>query len=216
MKKALILLCLALISITAMSQGRKYQKGMLKAIKQMDELSDLAGLKGSAATFEAFGEANPAEWLPNYYASLALINASFTAGDEDSKDKLLEKAQKSISYAVKLAPRESELQVLQAFHYIGLMSVDPSTRGAEYFEDVLYTLDKAAEMNSENPRAAFLSAMMSLNLPEFMGGGPEAAKPLFLEAEKKFKAFENDNPLWPSWGAEDVQAELEKLKDINP
>ncbi len=214
MEKALILLTVILVSMPAVSQGRKYQKGMLKAIQQMDEISDPSSLKELAATFETFSETHPTEWIPNYYASLALINASFDVSDEDSKDKLLERAKKSIGYSMKLAPQESELHVLQAFYYIAMMSVDPSIRGPEYYEDVLASLDKAHELNSKNPRAAFLQAMMSLNMPEFLGGGPELAKPIFLEAKQKFEAFENDNPLWPSWGAESVLEELEKLKDI--
>jgi hypothetical protein len=214
MKKALILLTLTLVSLSALPQDRKYQKAMLKAIKKMDQVSDPAVLKESAAAFEALGENNPTEWIPSYYASLALINASFEEKDEVSKDKLLERASKAIGYAMKLAPKESELHVLQAFYYIGMISVDSDIRGPEYFEDVLYSLGKAEELDSKNPRGAFLQAMMTLNLPEFLGGGPEAAKPLFLEAEKLFSEFENDNPLWPSWGAEDVQAELERLKEI--
>jgi hypothetical protein len=214
MKKALILSILILVCLPAMPQGRKYQKGMLKAIKQMDQSSDLVSLTESAASFEAFGEANPTDWLPSYYASLALINASFEESDDEGRDKLLERASKAIGYSLKLAPKESELHVLQAYYYIGIMSVDPEFRGPAYFEEALYSLEKAKELDSKNPRGAFLQAMMALNMPDFMGGGPEAAKPLFLEAEKLFSEFENDNPLWPSWGAEEVQAELEKLKDI--
>jgi hypothetical protein len=180
----------------------------------MDQASDLSGLKECAASFEAFGEANPTEWLPSYYASLAFINASYESSDEEGKDKLLERASKAIGYSLKLAPKEPELHVLQAFYYIGMISVDPDNRGPEYYEDVLYSLEKAKELDSKNPRGAFLQAIMALNMPEFLGGGPEAAKPLFLEAEKLFSEFENDNPLWPSWGAEDVQAELERLKDM--
>jgi hypothetical protein len=214
MKKALILLTLILVSQMAMPQGKKYQKGMLKAIKKMNQVSDLSGLKECAASFEAFGEANPTEWLPSYYASLSLINASYDESDAEGKDKLLERASKAIGYALKLAPKESELHVLQAFYYIGMISVDSDIRGPEYYEDVLYFLETAEKLDSKNPRGAFLQAMMTLNMPEFLGGGPEAAKPLFLGAEKLFSEFENDNPLWPSWGAEDVQAELERLKDI--
>lgn len=119
MKKGLILMSLVLFTLPVMSQGRKYQKGMLKAIKKMDQASDQSGLKECAATFEAFGESHPTEWIPSYYASLAMINAIFKESNEEVEDKL-------------------------------------------------------------------------------------------------FSSFENDNPLWPSWGAEDVQAELEKLKDIEP
>lgn len=214
MKKALILLSILLVSMPAMPQGRKYQKGMLKAIQQMDEAADAATFMEVGAAFEAIAETQPTEWIPSYYAALCFIDASFEESSVEDKDKALDRAQKSLGYAVKIAPRESELHVLQAFYYIGMMSVEPEIRGPEYYEDALYSLEKAEELNPVNPRGTFLQAMMALNMPEFLGGGPEAAKPLFLEAEKQFKAFENDNPLWPTWGATLVEEELERLKDI--
>jgi len=55
---------------------------------------------------------------------------------------------------------------------------------------------------------------MALNMPDFLGGGPAAAKPIFLEAEKLFKEFQNEDPLWPSWGADQVKDELKRLKDV--
>ena len=214
MKKTLILLAILLVSLPAMPQGKKYQKGMLKAIQQMDEAVDAATFKEAGAAFESFAESQPTEWIPSYYAALCYIDASFEESNLDDKDKTLDQAQKSLGYALKIAPGESELHVLQAFYYMGVISVEPDIRGPEYYEDALYSLEKAEELNPENPRATFLKALMILNMPEFLGGGPESAKPLFLEAEKNFKAFKNENPLWPSWGAAQVEEELERLKDI--
>jgi hypothetical protein len=53
---------------------------------------------------------------------------------------------------------------------------------------------------------------MILNMPEFLGGGPEPARPIFAEAAEKFKTFHNDDPFWPTWGKELNQSELDKLK----
>jgi hypothetical protein len=211
MKKALLLLSIALISLPAISQGKKYQKGMLKAIQQMDKASDPAAYMESVATFEAFAEANPTQWIPSYYAAQMLILTSFEEDNPDTKDNLLARANKSLGYALKMAPGESEIHTLQAFYYIGMMSVDPETRGPEYFEDVNWALSKASELNPKNPRAKYLEAMMALNMPDFLGGGPETAKPIFLDAEELFKDFQNEDPLWPSWGADIVQEELKKL-----
>jgi hypothetical protein len=214
MKKAIVLLAIALISFPAISQGRKYQKGMLKAIEQMNEANEPQAYLECAATFEEFADANPTQWIPPYYSSYMLIITFFEEVDPVAKDKLLERANKSLGYALKMAPKESEIHVLQAFYYIGMMSVDSETSGPEYFEDFNSALNKARELNSNNPRAAFLDGMMALNMPDFMGGGPAAAKPIFLEADKLFNEFQNEDPLWPSWGADLVKDELEKLKDM--
>lgn len=42
--------------------------------------------------------------------------------------------------------------------------------------DALAGIQEAIALNPENPRSYFLDGMMTSNLPEFIGGGPEAAK----------------------------------------
>jgi hypothetical protein len=134
--------------------------------------------------------------------------------DPDQKDVLLDRAKISMNRALKLAPDESEVQVLKALYLIGMMSVDPEVRGGEYYQDFNWTLQKAQELDADNPRAKYLEALMALNMPDFMGGGPAAAKPIFLEAAEKFDTFQNEDPLWPTWGADLVADELDRLKDM--
>ena len=114
---------------------------------------------------------------------------------------------------MKLASDESEVQVLESLYYIGMMSVDPMTRGQIYYQDALDAIEKGLDLNPENPRAHYMNAMMTLNMPEFLGGGPEAAKPVFVEAAEKFKAFQNDDPFWPTWGEDMNQDELDRLNE---
>ena len=214
MKSATIFLLTILISFPALSQGRKYQKGMRKALEQMEEAADRESILRSVSTFEQFAQDYPDQWIPLYYASQILITTSFEESDPDARDDMLARAKKSLDACLKLVPEESEVKVIEALYYIGMMGVDPEIRGPQYFEDANWALERARELNPDNPRAVFLDGMMALNLPDFMGGGPAAAKPIFLEARKKFEAFHNDDPLWPSWGPDVVEEELEKLVDI--
>lgn len=214
MKKALCLLMIILVSLPAISQGRKYQKGMLKAIQAMDEAADPASAMQCVATFEELAQSYPDQWIPFYYASQMLVITSLEESDPVQSDVLLDRALKSLDKALELVPDESEVHVLKALYYIGMMGVDPDVRGPEYFQDVSLELEKAKSLNPDNPRAAFLDGMMALNMPDFMGGGPVAAKPIFLDAEKKFSTFQNEDPLWPSWGTDLVSGELEKMKDV--
>lgn len=214
MKKALFLCTILLISLPAISQGRKYQKDMLKAIEAMNEAADAASVMQSVATFEELAQEYQDQWMPPYYATRVLVFACFEESDPDTKDDLLSRSKKSLDKALDLAPEESEVTVLQALYLIGMMSVDPETRGPEYYMDFNYALDKSKALNPNNPRAAYLDALMALNMPDYMGGGPAAAKPIFLEAAEKFDAFQNDDPLWPNWGADLVSDELDRLKDL--
>ena len=55
--------------------------------------------------------------------------------------------------------------------------------------------------------------VITANLPEFLGGGPKAAKPIFLKAQEKFEAFHNDDPFWPIWGEDLNQDEMDRLNE---
>ena len=213
MKKTLFLALLALLTLPAMSQGKKYQKAMSSAIEELHQAEDVAGEKELLAGFEEIAEKYPDQWLPSYHASRILVTSSFEEQDADKSDALLVHANELLNRCMKLMPDESEVYALESLYYIGMMSVDPMTRGQLYYEDVLAGIQKAIALNPENPRAYFLDGMMTSNLPEFIGGGPEAAKLIFVEASEKFNAFQNENPFWPVWGEDLNQAELDRLNE---
>ena len=213
MKKAIFLILLALLTLPAMSQGKKYKKAMKAAIEKMHEASDATGEMELVPGFEDLAQSYPDQWLPSYHASRILVSSSFEESDADKSDALLDRAKKWLDTSMELAPEESEVHVLESLYYIGMMSVDPVTRGQLYYEDVLAAIQKALSLNPENPRAYFMDGMMTANLPEFLGGGPEVAKPIFLEAQEKFKAFHNDDPFWPIWGEDLNQDEMDRLNE---
>ncbi|MEA3462382.1 MAG: hypothetical protein U9R49_10915 [Bacteroidota bacterium] len=212
MKKTLFLVSLILLTIPAMSQGKKYKKAMKSAIEQMNKASDPSAELEVAASFEEIAETYPDQWLPSYHASRIIMTNSFEGADGDKRDLMLEHAGLNLDLARALAPKESEIEVLTALYYIGLISVDPETRGPAYYMDAMDAIQKGLELNPENPRAHYMNAMWTLNTPEFMGGGPEPAKPIFLEAAEKFLTYKNEDPFWPAWGEDLVQAELDRME----
>ena len=213
MKKALFLAGLILLTLPAMSQGRKYTKAMQSAIEKMHEAADPASELELVASFEELAQKYPDQWLPSYHASRILIISSFEESDGSKSDVLLEHAKKWLDSAMKLVPDESEVHVLKALYYIGMMSVEPEVRGPLYYEDAMEAIRNSLSLNPENPRAHFMDGMMTVNMPEFLGGGPEAAKPIFLEAQKKFQSYQNDDPFWPVWGTDLNQSELDRMND---
>lgn len=212
MKKALIFTLMALLALPAMSQGKKYKKAMLNAIEQMNEATDAESAQTCAKSFEEIALKYPDQWLPTYHATSILVTSSFEERDPVKKDAILDRAKTALDITLGKSPDESEVHAIEALYYIGMMSVDPATRGQLYYQDVLDAIEQSKSLNPDNPRAWFLDGMMTVNLPEFIGGGPEAAKPIFLEAAEKFKTFTNDDPLWPIWGEDLNQSELERLE----
>jgi len=213
MKKTLFLVSLILLTIPAMSQGKKYKKAMKSAMKQMNQASDPAEELEVAASFEEIAENYPDQWLPAYHASRIIMINSFEGPDGDKRDLMLERAGKNLDLAKALAPKESEVEVLITLYYIGLISVDPESRGPAYYMDAMDAIQKGLDLNPENPRAHYMNAMWTLNTPDFMGGGPEAALPLFQKAREKYQSYQNDTPFWPAWGEDLVQAELDRLEE---
>jgi tetratricopeptide (TPR) repeat protein len=202
------------MTLPVLSQGKKYTKTMRKAIEMRADASDREGAMNCVSTFEEIYESYSDQWLPNYYAAEILITNSFEERELKVNDEMLDRAWANLDKAGKLAPSESEIEVMKAMYYMGMMSADPETRGPMYYQDAIIAIEQAKELNPENPRAHYLDGIMVLNMPDFMGGGPHAAKPIFLRAAEKFKSYENDDPLWPDWGANLVEEELEKMKDI--
>lgn len=72
-------------------------------------------------------------------------------------------------------------------------------------------LEKAIQLNPENPRSYYLRAITVLNMPEGFGGGAAIAKPIFETAKAKFDSFQPETPISPDWGKEQNEQEMEKL-----
>ncbi len=75
------------------------------------------------------------------------------------------------------------------------------------------SLDKAIQLNPDNPRVYFLRATMTFHMPEAYGGGAAKALPLFKTATEKFAAFESKTDISPNWGKEGNEAEYKKAME---
>jgi len=207
-----IVATLTLMSISVWGQENRYTAAMLGALELLEQASDPGQYTESANRFERIANAEKKLWMPYYYASYSLVVMSFDESDGGQKDLILDRAQELLDQALELEPEESELHVLQAFLYPSRIMVDPMGRGLTYIEKMFASLEKARSLNPDNPRIYFLDGINKLNLPSSMGGGVEVARPILEEAMVKFEAFKKPDQLWPDWGKEAVQAELDKLQ----
>ena len=212
MKTQLLILAITLWSFTSFGQEDAYISTMLATIESMDNASGKEDYLKCASQFERIATAEKSKWLPYYYGANSLIIMSFDETDGNEKDLILDRTQQLLDQALELAPEESELFALQAFLYPSRIMVDPMGRGMLYMEKMFLSLEAAKALNPDNPRIYFLEGVNMLNMPPAMGGGPEAAKPILEMADTKFKAFKNEDPLWPKWGEEANLAELKKVQ----
>lgn len=216
MKTNLLVIALALFSISVSGQEDAYTSAMKSAFQQMDQAAESDQYLECAMRFERIATAEKGKWMPYYYASYCMALMSFQENDSKQRDLLLDRAQELLDQALAQQPEkaaESELQVLQAFIYPSRIMVDPMGRGALYFEKMFASLENAKKLNPENPRSFFLEGSFKMNTPPEMGGGAEAARPILEEALSLYKSFSAPEPLWPIWGEEATSDELAKLSN---
>ena len=231
MKTALLTLALAAASFAARAQTQPaaavapatsialpgtapadaYTTMMTATIADLMSTGDPATLKAIAAKMERAASAKPADWLPRYYQAYALvINVFQSKEDGDAKDLTLDQAEAALAQARKLHGDESELLVLQAYIYQARLGVSPMMRSMKYSAMVNEAVAQAKKLNPANPRAYLVGANNVNFTPKMFGGGPEAAKPLYEEAQVRYVAFRPAGPLLPNWGQRQLQGRLKQ------
>ena len=213
MKTQLFTLILTLLLLVSFS-NETYQMAMAKSIEKLFQAKSITEYVDLANQFERISKNEKTEWLPLYYASFAYVMISFQETENAKKDVYLDQAQKFLDQAFQIEPNESELHLMQAFIYPSRINIDPMGRGAIYIGALNKSLDTAIELNPDNPRPYYLRATMILYTPEAYGGGAARSLPMFRTAKEKFDNFKPQTAIFPNWGNEMNEAEMEKLNKI--
>lgn len=212
MKKLIV----TLVFVSMFSIGfanETYEKAMGLSIETLFQVKTIPEYIEVANQFVRISSMEKGEWLPLYYASFAYIMISFQEPDNAKKDSYLDQAQRYLDQAKAIAPAESELYMLQGFLYPSRINVDPMNRGMLYIGDMNKSLDKALELNPDNPRVYYLRATIMHHTPEAYGGGAAKALPLYQVAVEKFSTFKPKTAISPNWGKELNEAGLKNAQD---
>jgi hypothetical protein len=207
--KPLILFFLLISVIIVNAQSDKYDAAMKKNLSMFDSAKTTADYQALAAAFERIGDAEKTQWLPYYYAGLALT----TAGWQDSKLDKEANAEKvnALCDKAEAIEKSSEICEIRNMAATQQMMIDPQTRWATYGKQASAALQTGMKINPNNPRLYYLQGMSVFNTPASFGGGKDKAKPIFEKAVELFKA-EQPKPLYPHWGqkqAEDMLAQCQ-------
>lgn len=191
----------------------KFTKAMEKNIASIDTLKSLAAFQEVANNFERIANAEKSKWQPYYYSAYCQAICSFIDTAKGKKDIYLDKAENLISMADSLKPDNSEIFTLKGMIAQGRMAIDPMARWQKYGALSTNNLQKAKELDPENPRPDFLIGQSLLYTPEAFGGGKKTALPVLNESLEKFKKFRPEDSIAPNWGQKMLEGLLEKLKD---
>lgn len=182
-------------------------------VQAVTNTGDAAELRALAAKLERAAAVAPADWLPRYYQSYALLISVFQGHEAAAaKDQLLDQAEAALATARRLHGDESELLTLQAYIYQARLGVAPQERAQQYTGQVYTALGAAQQLNPANPRAYLVRANQVFYTPPMFGGGAGAARPLYELAKAKFAASAPADALAPAWGLDQV---LRRLKQYD-
>lgn len=212
MKKTMAALAL-LAALGANAQSEKYVAAMEKNLAMFDSAKTTTEYQALAAAFERIGDAEKTEWLPYYYAGLALTSPAW----EDKKldrDANAERIKALCDKADALArdnADKSEILAIRNIAAIQQMLVDPPTRWTVYGQEAGNYLQQAKLLNANNPRLYYLEGANIFGTPEQFGGGKANAKPILEKAVALYKA-EQQKPLYPHWGQKQAEEMLARCK----
>ena len=196
-------------TLVSSAQSDKYAAAMDKTFHLFDSAKTTADLLSVANTFERIAEAEKTQWLPYYYAGLALSTAGW---NDQNMDKDANSTRINILCdKAEALDKNSEIYVLRNMSATQQMMVDPQTRWQTYGVQAGKDLEIATQLNPDNPRIYYLKGESLMNTPVAFGGGKDKAKPLFEKAIALYKV-DKPKPLWPNWGRERAEEELAKCQ----
>ena len=200
--KKLITILVLLASLSGFTQSDRYVATMQKNLAMFDSSKTTADFQALAAAFERIGDAEKTQWLPYYYAGLALSTAGWsdTKLDKDANaTKMKELCDKADAIA-----KSSEVFAIRNMAATQQMMVDPQSRWATYGQEAGTALTKGLEIDPNNPRLYYLQGMSLFNTPEAFGGGKAKAKPVFEKSVSLYKT-QQVKPLYPKWGQKEAE-----------
>lgn len=213
MKKYIFLLLAASLGLAANSQSDKYSAAMKKNLALFDSSKTVEDFTKLANNFERIGDAEKTEWLPYYYAGLALCSSGWLpeVKDKDANSTRISGFCDKAESLAKADADKAEILAIRNMAATQQMLVDPSTRWASYGQTAGQAIEKGLKLDPNNPRLYYLRGMSLFGTPVQFGGGKEKAKPVFEKAVELYKQ-QNPKDLFPRWGqkqAEDMLAQCQ-------
>ena len=211
MKKITIIAASIMLATSAMAQD--YKAVLAKTFNEFDTATVVETRIAQANRLGLIAKKFPTEWTSHYYVAFSKTLLSYSEKDATKRDAYLDEADKELADAVSTLKKDNdETYVLAALIANARMAVDGSTRWMKYGPIFSNNLDKAKEINADNPRIYYLQGISKLYTPKAFGGGKKVALPYFEKAEGLFAKESHDDITKPNWGMTHNKGYIETCK----
>ncbi|RYY58531.1 MAG: hypothetical protein EOO05_16110 [Chitinophagaceae bacterium] len=207
MKKILFAVLTTLVITGASAQSDKFMGAMKPLVAAIDSTTTYDGFMKLANSFQRIAEAEKTQWLPFYYAALCNVSAAYTlmaTPDPSKTDPMADKAEGLLNQAEALSKDNSEIYIVKKQIASMRLIADPMNRYMTYGPVAAEALEKAKQLNPENPRVYLLEAQDKYFTPEEFGGSKTDAKKLFELSKQKFDAAKPETDIHPRWGKNQI------------
>jgi hypothetical protein len=202
MRKTILLTAVAVLAIIS-AKAQDYKAVLQKTFTAFDTTKDLQPKTEDANKLTLIAKKWDKEWITHYYVAFSDAVLSYLNKDVEKRDAYLDDAEKEHDAAVSILGKENdETYVLAAMIANARLAVKPMDRYMKYGKIFTENMDKAKEINADNPRIYFLEGMGKYHTPTAFGGGKKAALPYFEKADGLYAKEKDDDIAKPYWGKE--------------
>lgn len=216
--KKIILLAAIIVGNIAAATAQDFKPALEKAFLAFDTTMNPEAKTQASNKLGLIAKKWNDQWLTHYYTAYSRANLSYMIEGEAQKDAYVDEAERELAETVALLGKETdETYVLAAMVANARMAVKPQARWQKYGKIFEENLEKAKDMNADNPRIYYLQGTSKYFTPKMFGGGAKAAKPYFDKAMELYaKEGEKDLTNEPAWGKRATMyflSEIEKDKE---
>ncbi|KAA2238735.1 hypothetical protein F0L74_21195 [Chitinophaga agrisoli] len=215
MKKMFLMLTAVVMLLQVYAQDNQ----LTATVAQLDKAKTVKDYQALATKFASAANTQKTNWLPFYYA--AYCNARIGFMLEDDGERVEPFANDAETYGKQAEAllkgstdkhQQAELYAVLFMVYRSRVFINPMTYGREYGIRSQQYLDKAAQLDPQNPRVLYLQSWVKYYTPKMWGGDKEKAKTLATEALSKLQAqtATGEQPHWGKAESEEILAKYNR------
>jgi tetratricopeptide (TPR) repeat protein len=214
MKRLIFSMAFISIAVYSIAQSDKYIGAMKGGLEKMNTAATAADWNAIAANFERIANAEKNQWLPFYYAGLALSTQGWMDEklDKDANSLRIKEICKTAASLTSDPINQAEILTLVNMACTQQMMVDPQSRWMSYGQEASKALQDGMKLDPNNPRLYYLMGMSLFNTPQQFGGGKEKAKPIFEKALELYNSAVVKE-LHPSWGKAETENMIKQCSE---